>query len=310
MTPEWHRKYCSVFHVQQAVPVFFVLLGLNTGLSFRYKQLSAFKKLYSISYFKSRFKRIGLPFIAIFLLSLAIGFFKSEISVGYSTLMGVLPYSGPGNYFITALFQFLVLFPAIYWLYVRKPKLAVTACFSLDLAFELTAPHISLFMHNDYLYSSSIFRYLSAIALGLWLSEDYDLHSRRNRFIWGGAMLSIGYIVTSWWPNPPFTSMWGWRTENVFSFFYPAILVLISIKYLPDTRGRAVNSLGYIGNASFHIFLVQIIYFKVMPVGFKSIFLNLFVCVAIGIMFFAVENGLKVQPYKIRQTFSALRQKA
>jgi peptidoglycan/LPS O-acetylase OafA/YrhL len=52
------------FHVQQGVPIFFVVIGITSLITF------ADKGLYSIAYFRRRFERIIFPFMLTFLVVL------------------------------------------------------------------------------------------------------------------------------------------------------------------------------------------------------------------------------------------------
>src|SRR3712207_5239766 len=104
----------SILHIWQAVPLFMVIMCLNAGMSVANKrpQLS---ELYTNTYFKKKFDRIVVPFLVIFILSIVLGYVwywltgQYKIEFRKSNLMGVLPVSGPGNYFITLTFQSILL---------------------------------------------------------------------------------------------------------------------------------------------------------------------------------------------------------
>lgn len=297
----------SVFHIWQAVPLFIMLMGFNLMLGS--KQPS-----YSLRYFQKRYKRIIEPFIIIFIISLVFGylFYREELYLGWMNLIGLMPKSGAGNYYITILLQFILLTPIIYWCFKKSPKLTVLLLFSMDIIFQIVTMQFNLL--NDYLYSGSIFRYLSALALGMWLAKDFKFNSKRNLWIILGGILSILYLFM----GNTFDSFFfneGWRTQNILSFFYPAILIMAALNYLPNKLDYKLAEISSkIGKASYHIYLIQMIYFALVPansfaqklsetynfyiVGAGLITFNLIVCVSFGLLFYKINtpsNKVKIE---------------
>jgi peptidoglycan/LPS O-acetylase OafA/YrhL len=257
----------SALFIWQAVPVFIVILALNASMSFRRKGYTSLRELYSKSYVMNRFERLVFPTLLIFVLLLFLGLAETHVTgvnhvyLGYLTLIGYLPIRELGNFFVTVVLQFVVLFPLLFYFYARRPKLTVLTCFSVDLLFQFVAPLVFASV-ADFLYEGSIFRFLSAIALGLWISDDLDLFSRRNRFILAGAAVGFIYLVSvslSLYTFPFFL----WTIQSPWTFFYAALLVLVGIKYLPESPvNRFVATTAHAGRLSWHIFLVQMIYFE------------------------------------------------
>jgi peptidoglycan/LPS O-acetylase OafA/YrhL len=52
-----------------------------------------------------------------------------------------------------------------------------------------------------------------------------------------------------------------WQPQTVLSFFYPLILCVLGLRYLPSNGNSFWNIISLIGKASYHIFLIQIIFF-------------------------------------------------
>jgi peptidoglycan/LPS O-acetylase OafA/YrhL len=313
--------------IWQAVPIFIILMSLTSGMSFTRRGYMTLKGFAFKSYLRGRFERIIYPFFFLFAFLVAVGALifvitgRNILYIGALNIVGVLPVSGPGNYFITLVFQFIFVFPLIYFGYKKAPKLTIVMCFVVNLAFELSA--LFVFASGaEYLYKANILRYLSAIALGLWISDDFDLFSTRNRFILLGAPVSIAYLLLSdivAFPNAAGTyttiNPWflpEWYTQNMVSFFYPTLLVLIGIRYLPvTTKNPAASMLAHCGKLSYHIFLFQIVYFAFYfillqntPVinasdkyPYMAISLallgNIILCVIGGSLFYKIENRSK-----------------
>jgi hypothetical protein len=146
-----------------------------------------------------------------------------------------------------------------------------------NFAFELIAPHV-LYSGESYAYKACILRYLFAIALGMWVAKDPDLFSKRNKIVLLVAPFSVSYLVISDLLSYPSGAYLGiipfffpeWYTQNVLSFFYPTLLILLGIKYLPKmSTTRFISALRTAGKTSYEIFLIQIAYFGMLVIWFS-----------------------------------------
>lgn len=293
------KTYC-VFHIWQAVPIFIILMGFNL--------IRNTPPLYSKVYFYKKYKRIVEPFLIVCFISLSFGFlfYRNDLYVGWMNLIGLMPKTGAGNYYITILLQFILLAPVLYELFKRNPKLSVI-CFCLfDVIFQLLSMKFEV---TGYIYSGSIFRFFSALAIGMWLAEDYSLKSKRNLWIVVGFLVSSIYLYIS---NTFGTFYFNdaWKFQNIISFFYPAFLITLCLNYLPDKfENYLLKGICKIGKASYHIFLTQMIFFALIPsnsiakvlsqtfnyyiIGSCLIIFNVFSCVLIGILFYKFDTNIK-----------------
>lgn len=217
-------KTFSVFYIWQAVPIFLIIMGITLNISLSRKVHTNILQIYK-QYILSRVKRLIPPFAIIFLISLCWGIYHNNFYIGWFSLIGLLPVSGHGNYFISLLFQFMFVAPLIFLVYKKSPKLMLIIMFSIDILFQLIAPHISIFKVYPYLYSACILRYFSAIALGLYVSEELlnrkyiDVMSKKNRFILVGIPISVTYLFITNLTQSFFLFSDAWRSQNVISFF-------------------------------------------------------------------------------------------
>jgi len=252
----------SQFHIWQAVPIFFILMGITTNISFNNKT-----SLYSKKYFINKFKRIMVPYIAIFLISLIWGIIHKDYYIGWLWLIGFLPVTGPGNYFVSIMLQHIIIIPMIYHLFLKFPKSIIIILFSLDIFFQLIAPYITILETYPYLYSACILRYFSAIALGLYISKSsiklIDIEYKSVNWLSIGFIISALYLFMARFETQPFPLFLdSWGSQNIISFFYPLFLVIFMYKFFPKkAESYFLKLLAMIGKASYHIFLVQIIFF-------------------------------------------------
>lgn len=257
----------------QAVPIFVVVMGLNAASSYRRHEGARLRALYSRAYFRSRFDRLYVPFLLLLLVSSALALATGALTAKglvYGLALGKLPFTGPGNYFVTFLFQFVVIFPLIYWLYGRAPRAVIVGSFALAATFDLAAPHVAELAQIPHEWWTEAFfpRFLPYMVFGVMLA-DAMLNGRRvPRWWWWGGAVSVGYLVAiTADPSALHISIGdlGVAGQTFIGAFYPALLVAAGLRWLPSrATGVASRTLARLGVASYEIFLVQILWFGLL----------------------------------------------
>jgi peptidoglycan/LPS O-acetylase OafA/YrhL len=324
-------------YLWQAIPIFIIIMAFNAGNSFTRRGDATLRGLFSPSYFARRFERIVYPVLLIGLFELVIMTFfpavvnnaplpitprlKMWLPPQTPLFLGWLPLNAPGNYFVSIAFQFIVLFPLLYYFYKRASRATLVGCLAVNVAFEFAAPYI-IANYGLFWYTTSIVRYLGAIGLGLWITDGASVLLKRNWFIVPGAAFSFVYLVASDVARTNVISYFEhyWFTENVASFFYPLLLVVLGLMFLP----RAVSGIGAVvarcGQLSYHIFLVQLVFFEVVPLrailaslsyGHSNVLMglllgaNVVACCALGRGFAWLESGSKTLLRKAARLLAA-----
>lgn len=308
-----------IFTFSMALLIFMLLMGRNMYASFeKHNYLS--NGFNTLSYLKNRLMRFLYPFIPIFVISLILGLLiNQDVYLGIYTLVGYLPLPGPGNYFVTVLLQFIIIFPLLYLAYKRYPRLTLISTFAISLVFEIVSSYVGLLNADAYIYYANILRYLFVITLGLWVLEAFEpsksiRSSRESAIILAGVVVSVIYLVAFGifhWEVPFFNTFWGTEYPTLGSYvvlavFYPLALYMLAYKILPSTsENRIVKFIAYVGKASYHVFLVQIMFFAVFynpyslitghtsfgPIlsGIISIVVSLAVTLPLGVLFYKYE---------------------
>jgi len=266
-----------------SIPVFLVILGFNMGHSFRGQGDLTLKQLYSWSYFKKKIIRYVVPFLILYAASTFIGLFMYGFDFiamydnQYSPSHGVvnlfyliMPFWGPGNWFIPVLLQSILVVPLLYWAFTKKPIVALILTFAVEIVMQVIV--FFLFgegftsweqVHVYSLFSNSILFYLSAVGLGMWFSQNHNLQHNRNFFMWFLYPISLVFIVSY-----QFFDFWfmidGARflrgDYNFMVFPYSAFLVLLALKLLPKTSKTKISkTISLIGKSTWHILLTQIL---------------------------------------------------
>ena len=278
---------------RMSIPMFLIILGFNMGKSFAREGETSLKKLYSFSYFKKKFWRYIFPYIIFYIVSTSIGFFIYGTSfpntfhenwfLEYILFQKSL-LEGPGNWFIPVLFQSILLMPLLYYLFTKKPILSLIICFAVEICM-----HLFLFFYigpilgiEDYLreipFRQIILLYLSAIGMGIWFSKNHKLFSWKNLYVWILFPINLIYMI-AW-------DFFGFRFQvngseivrgdyNYLTFVYSALIFLIVLSILPKNPksfiGKAFSPLG---KATFHIYLVQDLYYILLYINFNHIWLS------------------------------------
>lgn len=296
-------------HIWQAVPVFFIMMGITSHLSFSKKgKDSNIKSLYSNDYIFGKLGRFLLPFLPICVIDLVAAIFMGRLDgqmvIVPLAFVGVLPVGLPGGYFVTLLLQFVILAPVIYMSMKRYPVATLVSLFLLDLAFELLAPSMP---YSLYYYSFA--RFLFAAGLGFYVAGELlnkqrlDLQSRSNAVLLVLAFVSMVYLALFHGSYFPYFRP-EWRNMNVLSFFYPLMLVVLLFTYYDSiSRFTPTKLIRKLGAASYHIFLVQMVYFGLFNMGSKifaihpslmsgvlALAINLLVCCVSGSIYYEIDS--------------------
>lgn len=184
----------------------------------------------------------------------------------------------------------------MYLLYIKNRKWTLILGFIFNIIIELIYNALQI---DEYLYSSSIFRFTFLIILGFYLFEKMFAKNagggtytgkRTEKIIFIiGNILSIIYLIYCNFGSIPYF-IDTWKRQMVFSNFYQITLVFILIKLIPNKFYK----FNILGKASYHIFLTQMVWFSVNPFNKYNIIIklivNILVCVFAGICFYKFDN--------------------
>jgi len=296
LSPPTLHRIAALFYIWQAVPVFIFMMGLNGARSLRRRDRRSMRQLYSWEYLASRFDRVFVPFLLAFVGVVLVERLTRTEHRGLSTLLvdvltGELPIGGPGNYFITLLFQFTLVFPLVYWGLRRWSRATVVLCLAINAAYEQLAPHVGLLKTDPYLYEACIVHYLFLVALSGALARAPARRLLRSWWLWCGALVSAAFLALAQLDASaiPF-GVAGWENSDYAAAFYPTLLVLLGMVARPRLMSTALaRGMALAGRASYHIFLLQIIWFGLAVWGMDSwpaLLGNLAVTLLVGFVFY------------------------
>ncbi|MFX1263170.1 MAG: acyltransferase family protein [Promethearchaeota archaeon] len=277
----WYYEILAPYWTRASIPIFMIIMGLNAALSFRRRGQLTLRKLYSGSYFRRKGSRYLFPFLLLLAASFLAGWYFQELDIKWSIFLGILPFWGPGNWFIPVIFTSVFFLPLIFWSFEKHPKATVLATFLIDLTMHvifttyIRPMNLEMFSLVWTIFRCNVLILLFAVGIGFWLSNGHDLTNRHNYAILALAIPSIIYLGT--WTflkiELPFLS------GDYVPFVYPysGLLVLLGMKLLPsEANNLASRSLETVGKATYHILLFQIFYFSIMFQLFPIVTLEAF----------------------------------
>ncbi|MGY5881133.1 MAG: acyltransferase [Candidatus Thorarchaeota archaeon] len=280
----------SLFWERLSIPFFLIVMGFNMAYSFKYGGATTLRELYSKEYFKGKIVRYVLPFAVLYMGSILVGLYTGLWSFNEYTLLGTLPFWGPGNWFIALLFGSIVVFPVVYWLFTKQPGLTLVLCFLGEIVLT-----VILYIWFPYPIDSAlegfiisvirlnIIFYLPAVGLGLWFSQGYNLRAKRNWFMFLYVPISLMFMIDYVTISPATHRGVLGTVPNVFGEFinfvqvffvgdysvlfygYAALLFIGAMILLPQKpSGKLERFVQQVGRASYHILLFQIFYMSIL----------------------------------------------
>lgn len=192
-------------------------------------------------------------------------------------LLGQMPVVGPGNYYITLVLASIVTIPLLWYISKKSMGLMLAGSFGISILFELIFPN----GYSAFLY---IFKFLFAFAIGIYLA-DCITKKKIPLLLDLGIFLSTSLVV---YLGITGTQLFNYELTyfNALTFLFAAGLILsiifLNISWAP---------IDFLGNASYHIFLTQMIFFILFNFGY---IINLFVTISIGILFYWSDNKLQM----------------
>ena len=183
--------------------------------------------------------------------------------------IGIMPFWGPGNWFIPVLLLSILVVPLLYWGFTKKPIITLILTFVVEIVLQITVffvigdittweeVHIlSMFMNNPLFY-------LSAVGLGMWFSFGHKLTEKRNLFMWVLFSLSLVYLIAYQFFDFRFRINGTPLLRGDYHFIvfpYSAFLVLLALKFLPNASKRKISKkISLIAKSTYHILLTQIL---------------------------------------------------
>ena len=302
---EFLLKIGAPFHIWQAVPIFIILQGFNLANSYKRRGFESLDDFKDKHYHLRRIQRLIFPYLIFFALQTIFlwvdtpTYFMEQNHFQRFMTGG----RGPGSYFVPLTIQTQLLLPFFYLVARKSRRMLFLGSFLLGIGLEVLSVSLPI---GEEMYRILIIRFLFAIALGVALALEVK-QPFRNRFFYVGFALSLLYITGVMYFNWHFVMEHFWHSQHLPSFFYPLALILW-LRQVPMVAENPVfQVLQKIGEASYHIFFVQIFYFWAPIKALRpsaslltGTIVNLILCSILGLLFYYLEKKLweKIKAFK------------
>ena len=102
------------------------------------------------------------------------------------------------------------------------------------------------------------------------------------------------YVFLTYYKGYTFLPYYYWKIVSAPMMFYGLFFVIIFLKYFNKETGKILEKMVIlISKASYHIFLVQMVYFGILKFKLYNneldYFIDLFICIGMGILYFFIE---------------------
>jgi len=325
-----------------SIPIFLVIMGFNLGYSYKSRGETSLRQFYSWSYWKRKFWRYIFPYLVIYLISTIIGLilydFDFELMYFVQTLdpddhynrfrfihliIGILPFYGPGIWFLPVIFSAIIILPLFYKGFSGKliwAGLTLLFCYVLEILIQLyifffigAPPFPTWEAFDTYIFiATNILFMITAVALGMWFSRNPNIFAKQNLFMFILFPLSLIYLINYQFYDFRFVFIRG--DYNLFVFPYSAFLFLLAMKLLPKKSDNIIaKGITVIGKSTYHILLTQIFYLGVVKflygnhyrasifgisagdsiACFGHLIINWIICIPAGTFWWYIESRIR-----------------
>ena len=284
------------YHIWQTVPIFMLLAGYNTANSYQRRNYEYLNQFYNFSFLYKKIERLVYPFLLVWFVQVIAQYvLNSGLSASELFISLISGGWGPGSYFVPIIIQATLILPLIYLL-CRKNLTAMTiTLFIVSLLIEVVCLLMDM---PEGVYRLLVFRYLFALTLGVWLA----LNTKKINYKWliPLSIISLIYITGVNYFDWVFIMEEYWLSQHAPSFFWTLLIIIAGLKLYQFKADNVISKFFVkIGQASYHIFLVQMAYFWGIASRLPSmplivyLTISVIVCVVMGLLFFEMENKVR-----------------
>lgn len=255
-------KYLFAYYIDMAVPLFLIISGYTHSQSLSNHNFKSIVDYFDKKFFFHKLKRIILPYAIILFIEVLVMFMvtKTDSFSFYVILKKIISTGGlgPGGYYPIIFLQILLWFPIVYYFFKRSPLQTFLFSILLNIGFEIFAhSYLTLPM-----YRILSFRYITFILLGIFL---FLYEERIKNTLIPHISFVIGFMFITYMKNIGYkpTFLTWWTGTSFPTAFYAFSLLYFFMKlepYLQKVKSY-IEPLLFIGRASFHIFLTQMLFF-------------------------------------------------
>lgn len=284
-----------------AVCIFLIVSGFLLSGSVD-KLSKPFAQWYSWDNLRSRILRFYIPLVPVYLVGILYKVFVLGKEYGILEFVVRFFLGGfkPGSYYIVILAQLVLVFPLIHCVVKKFRFGGVMICVAFTFLYDVLAQTIGM---NPVAYKFLIFRLTTHIAFGVYARyADFRQEKVRNIILF---ILGLVYAVCCMYTdmyNPPIFFQWQEASFPTAFYLYPVIMWFITefsdVCYSDSSLSRCTMTFA---NSTYHIFLIQLLYFTTFGFDFNAFIdnaavsmpLNVIITVPLGILYYRIISPVE-----------------
>ena len=285
-----------------AVTFFFLVSGymLSKTLS---KYENPLKDWYRPDNIVPRIIRFYLTLVPIVIVGIIIQIFIKNMTY---TPLGVLKQFllggfTPGSYYVVVMAQFMLIVPLLYQAVKKWNFSGVVLIGAVTLVWDILATAVLKIPVDTYKFLCP--RLMLSMTLGIYMHRTEE---NRSPLIYGG-MFVVGLVYVLVFPTLkllPMPIFYQWQNASMFVgvFLCPVVSWIIDrFKAVQYNDGLISKCIITFSNATYHIFLVQMLYYRMFGYEWNkwvdniiiTMPVNMIVCVELGILFYKLYSPVE-----------------
>lgn len=291
-----HREgnFLFPFIIDMSVPCFLVISGYVNSISFS-KTSNQNSWFYERKSLVRKTCRIIIPFVPLTFIVIFCWVFLDRISLLNLLFNIVFQRWGQGGYYPIIMLQFIVLFPLL--ARITEKPLGCVALLLLNLLSEICFSFLSEMTYGSIFtcfHRICILRYLSFIVAGILLYRNRQSVSLKSTMLTGLFGLVLVYCVNYITVFDHIFKLWQTTSLPVVLWAcFPVMTMLLLERKEKKNNNLIFKCCTSLGKASYHIFLIQMIwYFLSAKEGLfqePPLLFSIAACLLIGFLFYQMD---------------------
>ena len=304
----WDSKNFPLFTylVQAGVPIFLFLSGFNTSLSYNKRNYSSLKEYYYPSRIWAKLKWIFIPYAVIYVYEAIskdrfLALLCEPIWLIRTFLAGGIDGGEHGGYYICIYWQFILVAPLLYLLIKKLDKKGLLIILLLNILYEYSMHLVDI---DRPVFRLLFFRYLFLVGFGMYFYFHRKIHPMVLIL-----MFLCGYTYTTAVDYQDFRWVLNdfWRNSCVYAIGYFITLIVLAFYFFEDKKlpNPLHQIVTLIGHSSFHIFLMQMLYYRTKYDNNYNDFhtplhllINVVICLILGCIWYSLEKYFRKEGNK------------
>lgn len=305
-----HSIANNALYKMVSIPIFMIITGHNYTLSFENKNTSSYQ-LWDGKDVLKKLKRVVIACFYMVLFEIFIIFIKNEFAelrnLKSIVLLLLKGGTGPGSYYPPTLIQIILFyFPILLFFNINIMKInkgkyraifSFIIIFIIEFLYEMiTVYSVRIFGENivEQIFRMVAMRQIVFLQMGIifYFYREQILKNYLKLVPFFILSFIYGYLVCH--KNYIFYPYYYWSTLSTPLVFFGLFIVILSLKLFNNIKENLIDSIiVIIGKSSYHIFLVQMVYYRMFK---QNIFNNSYdslidviICVSIGIVYYYLE---------------------